>query len=897
MTRPLPAQPAPGIGATSGYPQRAAGIATALEGIPESELLNITLNGKPVKARKGETIMDVCHREDQHVPHYCWHPALSIAGNCRLCLVDVEKIPKPVIACQTQVGPDMVINTNNHKAKESQEWMMEFLLVNHPLDCPICDRGGECQLQRYSMEYGTAHTRMADDKRKFIKPQADPLIDIERNRCIMCTRCVRFCDEVAGDHVMGVFDRGNGNYIGTFGQGPVSNIFSGNVIDLCPVGCLTNKKYRFKARSWELKQTQSTCDHCSAGCKVTSWTRNEKLYRCTPPSRKLHDSFTINEDTEEFICNQGRFGSDYGFSAARLTEAEVVIAKRLTPTSFQSALDRAAKDLSAVIKAHGPESVAITLSPRTTNEEAIAIRTLAKSVVGTPNLEWRFGFSSDEAADAVSLAFSHANGNFEHDPDVIIVVNGQLEQQVPVTALRIQELARRYGSKLVMLGHHHSAYLAAHATKQYFNQPGRTDAVLSALKSALSGDDSDSKELSKILNQTEEEIASLISLLRSAERGLIVQGLMDFNGKFIPAEVPATLNLANELGSEGPWGYMPLVSHRNAVGLTTLGIQPGENGLKPSELVSSIQSGKIKALISFGSESLTPFGEPKDLAPILDQLECFISADYVDTAINRVATTVFPLATNLERTGTYADVEGNLALLNQSVEPQGDSRNALEIAAGLAKSLGYNLIPSSVTEAWNLFRAEVAPASTLPLQSLELEGSSNSADNYKLQIASQARNRSAVYNPGNYRKDGLSLRGSLPAEELHVTSVVASVDTAEKELVLLWGPSVTSKSHVVNQSPIAETLLPKPFLEIQPQDAADLGIENDQFVILTTGERRTKAAIRFSRGPAPGCVYLTSGCYGPFDPASTNGPVAVSLQPLDEKVPNQGDSLVAHNQQ
>lgn len=897
MTRPLPAQPAPGIGATTGYPQRAAGIATALEGIPESELLNITLNGKAVKARKGETIMELCHREDQHVPHYCWHPALSIAGNCRLCLVDVEKIPKPVIACQTQVGPDMVINTHNAKAKESQEWMMEFLLVNHPLDCPICDRGGECQLQRYSMEYGTTHTRMADDKRKFIKPQADPLIDIERNRCIMCTRCVRFCDEVAGDHVMGVFDRGNGNYIGTFGQGPVSNIFSGNVIDLCPVGCLTNKKYRFKARPWELKQTQSTCDHCAAGCKVTSWTRNNTLYRCTPPSRKLHDSFTINEDTEEFICNQGRFGSDYGFSAARLTESQILIAKRLTPTSFQNAINQAAKDLSAVIKAHGPESVAITLSPRTTNEEALAIRTLAKDVIKTPNVEWRYGFASHAAADAVTLALTHANGNFEQEPDVIVVVNGQLEQQVPVTALMIQEHARRFGSKLVMLGHHHSAYLAAHATKQFYNQPGRTDAVLSALSSALLGKKESEAELSRILNQTEAEITSLINLLKGAQRGLLIQGLMDFNGQFIPAEVPATINLANALGSEGPWGYLPLVSQRNAVGLTALNVLPGEKGLKPSQLIDSIKSGKIKALISFGSESLTEFGEPKDLAPVLDQLECFISADYVDTQINRVASTVFALTTNLERTGTYADIEGNLALLNQSVEPQGDARSALEIAAGLATSLGSGLISASVQDAWKAFRSEIAPASTLELKGLELEGSSNSAENYTLQVKSQARNRSPFYNPGNYRKDGLSLRGILPAEELEVVPQSVDVETSEKELVLLWGPSVTSKSHVVDQSPIAETLLPKPFLEIQPQDAADLGLENDQFVILTAGDRRTKAAVKYSRGPAPGCVYLTSGCYGPFDPASNAGPVAVSLQPLDEKVPNQGDNLVAHNQQ
>ncbi|MDX1971624.1 MAG: 2Fe-2S iron-sulfur cluster-binding protein [Candidatus Sumerlaeia bacterium] len=893
MTRPLPAQPAAGTGATSGYPQRAAGIANALDGVPESEILTVTLNGKTVKARKGETIMEVCHRENVFVPHYCWHPALSIAGNCRLCLVDVEKAPKPQIACQTQVAPNMVINTENAKAKENQQWMMEFLLVNHPLDCPICDRGGECQLQRYSMEYGTTHTRMADQKRKFIKPQADPLIDIERNRCIMCTRCVRFTDEIGGEHVMGVFDRGNGNYIGTFGQGPVSNIFSGNVIDLCPVGCLTNKKYRFKARPWELKQTQSTCDHCASGCKVTSWTRNEKLYRCTPPSRKNHDSFTINEDTEEFICNQGRFASDYGFSAARLDEAKIIIADRLTPTSFQNALDRAAKDLQAVVAAHGPSSVAITVSPRTTNEEALAIRALANSVLKTPNLEWRYGFASDAAADAVSLALKHATGSFEQFPDVIVVVNGQLEQQVPVTAMLIQEHARRHGSKLVLLGHHHSAYLAAHATKQFYNQPGRTSVVVEALAKAVAGDEASKGELSTILNQTDAEVSALIALLQSAERGLVVEGLMDFEGAMIAAEVPATINFTKALGAE-KWGYLPCVTQRNAVGLCRLGVE--SKGLKPSELLPAIKSGKIKALVAFGADSLTAFGDYASVAPVLDQLPVFVIADYFDTPLTRVATTVFPLTTNLERTGTFADIEGNLALLNQSVEPQGDSRSALEIAAGLGKSLGSDAVPATLESAWAAFRKEVAPASTLPIRGLELEGSTNSADFVVVDNKSQARNRSTSYNPGSYRKDGLNLRGTLPSEALAVPHASVELETGEKGFVLLWGPSVLSKGHVENQSPIAETLLPKPFLEIQPQDALEMGLEKDQFVILHIGDRRAKAAIKYSRGTAPGCVYLTSGGYGAFDAASLGGPAVVTLEPLNEKAPNQGETLVPQEQ-
>lgn len=886
-----PASPAPGLGAATGYPQPAAGIANALDGLSDEELITVTLNGKEVKAKSGETIMEVCHREDVYVPHYCWHPALSIAGNCRLCLVEVEKIPKPIIACQTHVTPDMNIKTNSPVAQSSQEWMMEFLLINHPLDCPICDRGGECQLQRYSMEFGTSHTRMADKKRKFVKPSADPLIDIERNRCIMCTRCVRFCDEVGGEHLMGVFARGNDNYIGTFGQGPVSNIFSGNVIDLCPVGCLTSKPYRFKARPWELKQTQSTCDYCSSGCKVTSWTRNDKLYRTTPPSRKRHDHFTINEDSEEFICNQGRFGSDYGFSDARLDEHQITVAGRLTPTSFGSAAQKSAQALQKIVQEHGAQSVAVTVSPRATNEEALAVRNFAYDVLGTKNLDWRYGFKSNEAADAVTTALQNANGSFEKEPDVIIVVNGQLEQQVPVTAMMIQEYARRFGKTVIMLGHMHNDYISKHATKRYHNQPGRTSAVLNALVGAL-GEGGNTSELESILNQNSEELNELLASLKDAKQGLIVHGLMDFDGLYATEEVPAALSLTKSLGES--WEYLPAVSQRNAVGLTHIIGAPKEGAVAPNDLLSKINDGTIKALVSFGGESIADSADKETVEAAIDKLDLFVCADYFDTYLSRKADINFALTTNLERSGSFADIEGNIALLNQAVEPRGDSRSALAIVDGIADNMeGDSNVPTSVEDAFLQIRNEFAPESDLELGGLELEGSSNSAEYHTLQKASQARNRSPKYNPGNYRTDGYRFRASELADELKAGSVDFDISESDdaNSFVLLWGKSVSSKSHVNNQAVVSDILCPKPYLEIQPHDAAELGVEQDQFAVLHFGEKKAKVAIKITKGPAPRCVYLTAGCYGPFDAASTDGPVRVTLEPLAEKAPDQGHQL------
>jgi NADH-quinone oxidoreductase subunit G len=873
---------APGTGATIGYCNRPG---RGLEGVPESELFTITLDGREVKARKGDTIMEVCHREDTYVPHYCWHPSLSIAGNCRLCLVEVEKVPKPVIGCQTQVTPGMVVRTKSDQTRSAQKWMMEFLLVNHPLDCPICDRGGECQLQRYSMEYGTGHTRMADKKRKFIKPQADPLIDIERNRCIMCTRCVRFCDEVGGEHVMGVFDRGDGNYIGTFGQGPVSNIFSGNVIDLCPVGCLTNKPHRFRARPWELQQTQSTCDLCSAGCKVTHWTRNERHYRTTPPSRLNFDHFTINEDTEEFICNQGRFGSDYTQHESRLDQSHVRRVGRLMPTSFEDAVAAAADRLRETVKAHGPASVALLVSPRATLEEGLLARDLAREVIGTPHVDWRSAFRTPAIAQAVSLALDAADGDLEHDPDVIVVLSGRLAHQAPVLALRLQELARRYQKTIVQIGHYHDPYLAAHAAHRFHVAPGRTAEALAALASALAS--GDATALAASLGSAQADAASLLAVLKAAERGLLVHALEDLGGLYAPAEVPTAARLTRALGDN--WGYLPVVRDRNAVGLHRLAVEPGVDGLAAPALPAAIADGSIKALAVFGADALAALPAQEALQASLASLDTLIVADHFDNPYNRHASVFLALAGNLERDGSYADIEGNLALLKAAHPCAGGSRSGIDVLTALGRALGApSFGADNPAQAFRLVRGELAPESICELADLELEGSTNSAHYVNIRPRGGARTRSAEDNPGNYRTDGLHLRGK---RAVALPEVPARCEAPAGDLLLTWGPHVSGRGYVTDRAGQADILLPKPFLEVARADAARLGLRDGQFAVLTVSGQRAKVAIRLSGAPAPGTAYMSAGVYGPFDPARCAGPEAIGLEGLDEQVPDQGATL------
>jgi NADH-quinone oxidoreductase subunit G len=873
---------------------------------PGPEEIKFVINGRDVVGHKGETIINVAAREGVYIPHYCWHPALSVAGNCRLCLVEVHMpnprnenkpapLPKPVIACQTPIAPGMHVFTDSKLAKECQNGMMEFLLVNHPLDCPICDRGGECMLQRYSMEYGQGHSRMVDQKRKFIKPDADPLIDIERNRCIMCTRCVRFCDEVAGDHVMGVFARGSDNYIGTFGQGPVANILSGNVIDMCPVGCLTSKPFRFKARVWELLQTQSTSIWDASGPKVTHWTRNRKLYRTTPPSRKYHDTYTVNEDTEEFIDNLARFGSDFGFHESRWDESRVLFGATLLPAAFTEAVRATAAGLAKVRKSHGAHAIAVVVSPRATMEEGYLAAKLARTVIGTDNVDWRMSFQTVAAAEAIEEAIAHADGDLEDGFDCLILVNGDYLHSVPTFALRLHEHARLYGKPVVQIGHHHDAYLAPTSDWKFHCAPGNTARVLGLLAEAVKGVAAAQAELATLLSAKAERVAALVELLkRDVRKGLIVQSLEDMNGALLPTEVPAALALKDALPAG--WKYIPTLRDRNAFGLYAVGAQPGRlpatpekvrkawglkettpiptsGGINARGLVEAIEAGRIKAVLALGADVLYSYPDREAMLAALDKLEFFAISDLFDSPITRKADVFLAAASNLERDGTFMDLEGNLARLADTEGPQGGSRPDWEALTGIANMMGANNFNyESVEDVFTEMMGLIAPNFSGTFAGLMLEGPRN---DHSVADPGGARKRTKDYNPGNYRTDGAHFRWSAPIATVPLAPAGA---VAAEGMVVAWGDHVQGDDYHLNRASIANLLRKPAYVELNPADAERLGVEDHDTVRVDFDGQSVEATAVVRSGPAPGVVYLPAGLgdYS-FGGQSTALPATVEL--------------------
>lgn len=353
-------------------------------------LVTLKIDGREVTVPQGTTILEAAKRIGIEIPHYCYHPKLEVVGSCRMCQVEVEKAPKLVISCATSVTEGMVVHTRSPNVEKARKAVLEFFLLNHPLDCPICDKGGECPLQDYTLRYGPGESRFIEEKIKRIKHKIiGPYIIFDAERCILCTRCVRFCRDVAGTGELGVFNRGDRSEIGLFPGKSLDNKFSGNVIDLCPVGALTSRDYRFRSRPWDLiKQVDTICALCSRGCNITVDVRHlmvgQEILRIRP---------RINEEVNSYwICDEGRFGFHFNHDNRRLREPlwwQAPRGQKLVPLPWGEAIDRTGALLRGILERDGQKAIGVIASSRLTNEEALLVWRLFREALGTPNLDYR----------------------------------------------------------------------------------------------------------------------------------------------------------------------------------------------------------------------------------------------------------------------------------------------------------------------------------------------------------------------------------------------------------------------------------------------------------------------------------------------------------------------------
>ena len=360
--------------------------------------VELTIDGVSAKVPAGTSVLEAVLRSGHEIPHFCYHPKLQVVGSCRMCQVEVQGAPKLAISCATLVAEGMEVFTTSDRATKARKAVLEFLLLNHPLDCPVCDKGGECPLQDYTLKYGPGESRYVEEKIHRIKHQPiGPYVIFDAERCILCTRCVRFCQDVVGTAELGVFSRADRSEIGLSPGRSLDNKYSGNVIDLCPVGALTSRDYRFKARPWDLvKQVPSICGLCSAGCNIIVDVRHKE-----PEQQILRIRPRINDDVNgHWICDEGRFGFHFAQDAGRITGPLIRRDVGFQPASWNEAIEHVTEALSRILRERGPESIGVIASSRLINEEAFVLRRLFGESLGVPNIDYRVTRHQEPGGDA-----------------------------------------------------------------------------------------------------------------------------------------------------------------------------------------------------------------------------------------------------------------------------------------------------------------------------------------------------------------------------------------------------------------------------------------------------------------------------------------------------------------
>lgn len=838
--------------------------------------IELFIDDKPVSVPQGTTILKAAEMAGIYIPHYCYHPALSIVGSCRLCLVEIHskgkdgvyrKLPKLQISCQIPAAPDTKVYTNTPEVQNAREGMMEFLLANHPLDCPICDRGGECMLQRYSMEHGIGKGEFFDIKRRFPKPQFDALIDLERNRCILCTRCVRFCHEIIGRHVFGLFERGSHTRIGTYKNKPVPTYFSGNVIDLCPVGALTSKPFRFKARNWELLQVFTTCALCSSGCPITLWMRDGKVYRTTPPLKKSFGRFAINEDTTEFICNFGRFGNDFGRSDERIKYSLNAENGQHRQIKYDEALNQASLLLKNVIQKYGKESIGITVSPRLTCEDLFAAQYFCKNILGTNNIDWRGNFANKKAVDSALLAIKIADvplSNFENYKKIILL-NTDLYNQSPITALQLKEAARKNNSEIILLGHVVDSWLKNFTKNIFYTKAEETDIFLNYCSQYFSQspeqNTSIAKQTAEIAYGTEnlKKFLSALSKIKESEENVLLifspeecSGIDSFN------ILKAIVSFKNIF--KGKAKLAVALSSRNGLGALVTGYQnDSDNGITLTDMVESAINGSIKAMIVFGADELIHFPQRRKLLKALDNLDVLITADIFPSFISQKANLIFPIVDFDEDNGTMIDNSWRFARLTKGARPYGESKSVRKILFDLAEKLGVSQFEKSPDDVFLNMMKHIQPECPYTLENkTNLESvcpkSCKLKDSEKFKIAGgkysyNSSNISPICKVNIHDDNALNKINEIKNKENRIA-------VGKDEFICTWCFNLTSYDHRLSRSETLSPLAPKPILLINKADAIELSLCENSKVFIDIKGRQMEFSISISDEVSPRTIRI-----------------------------------------
>lgn len=631
-------------------------------------MVEIELDGKKVSVREGSMVMHAAEQAGAYIPHFCYHKKLSIAANCRMCLVEVEKAPKPLPACATPVTQGMIVRTKSDKAVKAQQGVMEFLLINHPLDCPICDQGGECQLQDLAVGYGGSKSRYSEEKRVVFHKNVGPLISMEEmSRCIHCTRCVRFGQEIAGVMELGMAHRGEHSEIQTFVGRTVDSELSGNMIDVCPVGALTSKPFRYSARTWELSRRKSVSPHDSTGANLVVQVKNNQVLRVVPLE---------NEDVNEcWIADRDRFSYEALNSDARLTAPMIKQGGAWKQVDWSVALEYVANGLKSVKAEHGAAAIGALGSAHATVEELHLLGELMRGL-GSDNVDHRLrqqDFSlAAPAGQAQWLGCSIAELS---SLDRALVVGSVLRKDHPLFAARLRQAAR-HGAQITRVGVGHDDWLMPVAA-QVQAAPSAWVNALAAVASAIAQSQGSQAPLDAPVTPEARAIAD--SLLSGSQKAVLLG-----NGAAHHPAASSLLALAQWIGQQvgAKVGY--LTAAANTVGAQLVKAQPQAGGMNAAQMLSGTS---LKAAVLLQTNPELDAADPVAARAALDAAELVVVLSPFKVGLD-YADVLLPTAPFTETSGSFVNAEGRLQSFVGVVKALGDTRPGWKILRVLGNLLG-----------------------------------------------------------------------------------------------------------------------------------------------------------------------------------------------------------------
>ncbi|HLG76828.1 MAG TPA: NADH-quinone oxidoreductase subunit NuoG [Ktedonobacteraceae bacterium] len=669
----------------------------------KDELVHLTIDGVPVAVPPGTMVWAAAKQAGIEIPIYCYHEKMPPVGACRMCLVEIEKLPKPPqIACATPVAEGMVVHTRNEKVLKARRGILEFLLINHPLDCPICDKAGECDLQDFTLRHGPGGTRFDLHKRHYQKPI--PVSDdvfLDRERCILCQRCTRFSSEISMDNGLVMISRGYRMEVGTAPDQAFDSIFSGNTVEMCPVGALTASTYRFRARPWELKHVPSICNNCSVGCNARVDVRVDKVMRLMSRNNDAVD--------DGWLCNRGRWEFDYVNSPQRLRTPLIRRNGKLEAASWNEALTYVASRFREIGAAHGFQTIAGIGSTRTTNEESYLFQKFLRQVIGTPNVDHFHGNFPGPRDGLTGAPWMMTNSivDIEKASHIVLIASDPYERQ-PILNLRIKKAFRK-GAKIYIVNAAPTELDRFAALKVTIPTAGAGAAAKILLQRALQGDVASSSKYeairaqsqldSKVVRAAEEafgtevttQLQNLANEISGAGAAIILydeMATLEPGCADLAADLQALAVLTNQIGRPGA-GVGPLFEDANSLGARDMGLlpdalpgyqAPAQVGLAYADIVSSPQ---IKALYVMGANPVRHLAGPE----FPSSLEFLVVQDLLLTETAQQADVVLPAVSFAEKDGSMTNVDHHVQAIRRALRPLPGAKADWEILVALANAM------------------------------------------------------------------------------------------------------------------------------------------------------------------------------------------------------------------